>query len=76
MVAENNLPTIGMLWLEGPLSFLEQMCLLSFVSNGHKVVLFHYGEVENVPEGIELVSANEISLKRLSPNRTSSDYSL
>ncbi|WP_299884858.1 ATP-grasp fold amidoligase family protein [uncultured Ruegeria sp.] len=60
MVAENNLPTIGMLWLEGPLSFLEQMCLLSFVSNGHKVVLFHYGEVENVPEGIELVSANEI----------------
>ncbi len=60
MVAENNLPTIGMLWLEGPLSFLEQMCLLSFVANGHKVVLFHYGEVENVPEGIELVSANEI----------------
>ncbi|WP_162946986.1 ATP-grasp fold amidoligase family protein [Ruegeria sp. EL01] len=49
-----------MLWLEGPLSFLEQMCLLSFVANGHKVVLFHYGEVENVPNGIELVSANEI----------------
>ncbi len=60
MVVDNKLPTVGMLWLEGPLSFLEQMCLLSFVANGHKVVLFHYGEVENVPEGIELVSANEI----------------
>lgn len=60
MAANGNLPTIGMLWLEGPLSFLEQMCLLSFVANGHKVVLFHYGEVENVPEGIELVSANDI----------------
>lgn len=60
MAAENTLPTIGMLWLEGPLSFLEQMCLLSFVANGHRVVLFHYDEVENVPEGIELVSANEI----------------
>ncbi len=60
MTVEDELPTIGMLWLEGPLSFLEQMCLLSFVANGHKVMLFHYGEVENVPEGIELVSANEI----------------
>ncbi len=60
MVVDPKLPTIGMLWLEGPLSFLEQMCLLSFVANGHKVVLFHYGEVENVPEGVELVSANEI----------------
>lgn len=60
MGVDNNLPTIGMLWLEGPLSFLEQMCLLSFTANGHRVVLFHYGEVENVPDGIELVSANEI----------------
>lgn len=60
MGVDNNLPTIGMLWLEGPLSFLEQMCLLSFVANGHRVVLFHYGEVENVPDGIELVSANEV----------------
>ncbi|WP_298848843.1 ATP-grasp fold amidoligase family protein [uncultured Ruegeria sp.] len=46
--------------MEGSLSFLEQVCMLSFVECGHRVVLFHYGQVENVPSGIELVSANEI----------------
>ncbi|MEM7090498.1 MAG: ATP-grasp fold amidoligase family protein [Pseudomonadota bacterium] len=60
MAVDTNLPTIGMFWVEGSLSFLEQACLLSFVANGHKVVLFHYGGVENVPDEIELVSANEI----------------
>ncbi|NOE17478.1 hypothetical protein GS634_04990 [Ruegeria atlantica] len=60
MVADHSLPTIGMLWMEGSLSFLEQMCMLSFVECGHRVVLFHYGQVDNVPDGIELVSANEI----------------
>ena len=40
---------IGTLWIGGPLSFLEQMCLLSFVAQGHKVTLFHYGEIAHVP---------------------------
>ncbi|WP_171234058.1 ATP-grasp fold amidoligase family protein [Ruegeria sp. HKCCA6837] len=60
MAADRSLPTIGMLWMEGRLSFLEQMCMLSFVEQGHRVVLFHYGQVENVPSGVELVSANEV----------------
>ncbi|WP_050603651.1 ATP-grasp fold amidoligase family protein [Ruegeria sp. 6PALISEP08] len=60
MAADHSLPTIGMLWMEGRLSFLEQMCMLSFVEQGHRLVLFHYGQVENVPSGVELVSANEV----------------
>lgn len=51
---------IGTLWVEGALSFLEQMCLLSFVAQGHKVTLFHYGAIANAPEGIDLVDAREI----------------
>ena len=55
----SKLPVIGALWMEGPLSFLEQLCLKSFVDNGHKVVLYHYGPLQNVPDGIEQADANE-----------------
>lgn len=55
-----GLPLIGALWMEGPLSFLEQLCLKSFLDAGHRVVLYHYGPLENVPEGIELADANDI----------------
>ncbi len=51
---------IGALWIEGRLSFLEQLCLTSYRSAGHHVVLFHYGPVENVPEGVELADARRI----------------
>ncbi len=54
------LPTVAMLWMEGPLSFLEQLCIVSFRDHGHRVVLYHYGPVENVPPGIELADAAEI----------------
>ncbi len=56
----SSLPTIAALWIEGPLSFLEQLCLKSFVDNGHKVILYHYGPLQNVPDGIELADATEI----------------
>jgi hypothetical protein len=52
--------TIGALWMEGALSYLEQLCLKSFVDAGHRVVLYHYGPLENVPKGIELADANDI----------------
>lgn len=54
------LPTIAALWMEGPLSYLEQLCLKSFVDAGHRVVLYHYGPLENVPEGMELADANDV----------------
>ena len=55
-----KLPVIGALWMEGSLSFLEQLCLKSFVDAGHRVVLYHYGPLQNVPDGIELADASEV----------------
>ncbi len=52
--------TIAALWMEGSLSFLEQLCLKSFVDAGHHVKLYHYGPLQNVPDGIELADANDI----------------
>lgn len=54
-----TLNTIGMLWMEGPLSYLEQLCVKSFVDAGHPVVLYHYGPLENVPDGVELDDAEQ-----------------
>jgi hypothetical protein len=51
---------IAMLWMHGPLSFLEQLCVKSFVDAGHHVKLYHYGELQNVPDGVELASADEV----------------
>lgn len=51
---------IAALWMEGPLSYLEQLCLKSFVDAGHHVKLYHYGPLQNVPDGIELADANDI----------------
>jgi len=52
------LPTVASLWIGGGLSFLEQLCLISFRDFGHRTVLFTYGEVSGVPEGIEVMDAN------------------
>lgn len=52
--------TIAALWMDGALSFLEQLCLKSFVDAGHPVKLYHYGPLQNVPDGIELVDAEDI----------------
>ena len=49
-----------MLWVEGPLTYVEVLCAVSFRDAGHHVRLYHYGDVQNVPEGIELVHGSEI----------------
>jgi hypothetical protein len=51
---------IGMLWVEGPLSYVEVLCAQSFVDAGHHVKLYHYKDVENVPDGVELIHGDEI----------------
>lgn len=57
--SKKTLPRISALWIEGSLSFLEQLCLKSFIDAGHKVTLYHYGDVEKVPEGVDMSSATE-----------------
>lgn len=51
---------IAMLWVEGPLSYVEQLCIQSFLDAGHEVTLYHYGPVDRVPEGASLVHGREI----------------
>lgn len=43
---------VGTLWIGGPLSWLEQLCLKSFVDKGQKITLFSYEDIPNVPEGV------------------------
>ncbi|RKF13518.1 hypothetical protein D6850_14570 [Roseovarius spongiae] len=52
-----------MLWVEGPLSYVEQLCVQSFLDVGHEVTLYHYGPVSNVPEGVAVVHGDAV-LKR------------
>ncbi len=65
---------IAALWMEGALSYLEQLCLKSFVDAGHHLILYHYGPLQNVPEGIELADADAILPRTnfLQHNRTGS----
>ena len=52
---------IGMLWISGRLSYLEQLCVKSFVDAGHHVKLYTYEPVEGIPEGVETADASERS---------------
>ncbi|WP_273524022.1 hypothetical protein [Rhodosalinus sediminis] len=43
---------VGTLWIGGSLSWLEQLCLKSFVDRGQRITLFSYEDIPNVPEGV------------------------
>lgn len=65
---------IAMLWVEGPLSYVEQLCARSFLDAGHEVTLYHYGPVERVPEGVKVVHGDAILPREnfIQHNRTGS----
>lgn len=43
---------VGTLWIGGSLSWMEQLCLKSFVDQGQKITLFSYEDIPNVPLGV------------------------
>lgn len=51
---------VAALWIGGKLSFLEELCLKSFVDAGHHTILFTYEGTENVPDGVEIRDGAEI----------------
>ncbi|MFD0859164.1 hypothetical protein [Roseovarius aquimarinus] len=55
-----SLPTIAMFWDGPPPGFIERLCMTSFIDAGHKVVVFSYGGLSGLPQGIEQASANDI----------------
>ena len=58
--ADPSLPTVASLWIGGRLSFLEQVCLKSFLDWGHRTILYTYGQVDLVPDGVEVLDANKV----------------
>jgi pimeloyl-ACP methyl ester carboxylesterase len=51
---------IAQLWIGGNLSYMEQLCAVSFRDAGHHIKMYTYGDVGNIPDGIEIADANEI----------------
>ena len=51
---------VGTLWIGGPLSWMEQLCLKSFVDAGQQITLFSYEDIPNVPEGVIRRDGREI----------------
>ena len=47
-------------WFGSDLSFIEVACLKSFVNVGQPFVLYTYGNVGNIPEGVTVKDASEI----------------
>lgn len=55
-----KLPEIATLWIGGKLSWLEQLCLKSFADAGHKITLYSYAPIDNIPEGVTAGNAEDI----------------
>ncbi len=51
---------VAALWIGGPLSFLEQLCLKSFIDAGQALRLYTYEGVGNAPDGVEQADAAAI----------------
>lgn len=53
-------PIIQSLWVGDKLSVIEQLCIASFLKNGHEFHLYTYQDVGAVPNGAILQDANQI----------------
>ncbi|HKD09553.1 MAG TPA: glycosyltransferase [Bryobacteraceae bacterium] len=56
----NDRDIIQSLWIGQRLSTMEQLCIRSFLANGHGFDLYTYGPVEGAPAGVVLRDASEI----------------
>lgn len=55
-----NSNIIQSLWIGGHLSKVEQLCIKSFLDNGHEFHLYIYDEVKNIPTGTIICDGNAI----------------
>ncbi len=51
---------VGTLWIGGRLTWMEQVCLKSFVDEGQRITLFSYHDIPNVPAGVVRRDGREI----------------
>lgn len=54
-----TLPPIISFW-HGPLSWLEALCITSFVRHGHRVLVYSYDAIEGLPDGAAWRDAAEV----------------
>jgi hypothetical protein len=66
-----TLAALHTLWIGKELSWIEQLCLSSWLAHGHDVTLWIYDPVEGVPDGVKIDNAEKV-LRRTStkPQRT------
>lgn len=48
------------MWIGGALSWMEQLCLKSFVDQGQPITLFSYAPIPNVPQGVICRDGREV----------------
>ena len=60
MVSRLKLYDIASLWIGPELSWMEQLCLESYLNHGHRTILYSYDHVKSVPSGVEMRDAREI----------------
>ena len=48
------------LWIGAHLSRMEDLSIRSFLAHGHEYHLYTYGRIDNVPDGVVIMDANEI----------------
>lgn len=55
-----ELPQLNSLWIGDSLHPIHRLCLSSAVYHGHRVRLFTYGPLRNVPDGVETADAGQV----------------
>jgi hypothetical protein len=55
-----ELPELHSLWVGPRLSWLEQLCVASWLKHGHRAVLWTYQPVTGVPAGVEVRDGREL----------------
>ncbi|RUT33026.1 hypothetical protein EMQ25_07830 [Arsenicitalea aurantiaca] len=50
---------VNMLWIGGPLGYIERLSIHSFIAAGHPVHLHLYDDVPDLPSGVRVVDGNE-----------------
>lgn len=58
-ITREPLPVIQSLWIGGSLSVMEQLCITSFLKNGHPFHLYTYEDVKNIPDGTIVKDAED-----------------
>jgi|GEM_PF-632321 len=55
-----ELPQISSLWVGPPISFVERLCMQSFVDAGHKFTLYSTDKLRDLPDGVTIEDPRDI----------------